>query len=675
MRQPVTIGDQKFIWSDDKKAWIDEKTKVLANQGMQSLLEVAQTSQFHPVQESNETVPIDKLTPSTQEVVPYNNEPVNIGGQKFILDPKKGWIDEKTKQQASKDVVKLLEKITGVKVEEKKLGVGPIEIEPITIGGTKYAYDPKKKEWYDFKSKQRADDALQELLSKTINKAGISKLTDLDNVIPFGAVGDAAKEKVKPDPTVEKAPPKRKAADPVTFSKKSKSLLTQMINKLQSIDNSFREQSKLIAQQNRAEYAQEREDAIEDAAKVGNEIKTPHASKTGTGGKLLGVGMIVGIILTQFKPIVDTLETAYTSIKAGYDHVSEAVVMINKFFDKLFSFTGGSSNNENQEPSTEVPASTTPIRTGNAPTPVTPAEGNKQQRSEEPDRKPAESVKQQSPVAAALEATTTAMAPERVEASAPMKKSKPADKEVRGSWFKGSGTPVADAKAIVQQMFPGIHVTSARRKAGTGKAGKGSWHVKSGAAVDVKPVKGMSFRSFVQSFRNAGYTIIEAIDETIPANMKKTGATGPHWHIVLGKGGSASRVRPGTPNDTPQTSQSQIDQQERAEEYSNPEVDFLEKTKLFAEFLLKLGKSDSSYLGSIEKMTQGKTNRIAEITAQKYADMVNQPEEERLPMVLELPNINRKGGSTVQTPSTSFDKRVVEQYLRYFGYNPKTINL
>jgi hypothetical protein len=49
MRQPVTIGDQKFIWSDEKKAWIDEKTKVLANQGIQSLLEVAQTSQFHPV--------------------------------------------------------------------------------------------------------------------------------------------------------------------------------------------------------------------------------------------------------------------------------------------------------------------------------------------------------------------------------------------------------------------------------------------------------------------------------------------------------------------------------------------------------------------------------------------------------------------------------------------------
>lgn len=103
----------------------------------------------------------------------------------------------------------------------------------------------------------------------------------------------------------------------------------------------------------------------------------------------------------------------------------------------------------------------------------------------------------------------------------------------------GKIAPVSDAKALTEKLFPGIRVTSSKRAAGAaGKAGSKSWHVKSGAAVDVPPVKGMTFDQFVQRYREAGYSIIEAIDETDPATMKKTGATGPHWHVVLGTGGT-----------------------------------------------------------------------------------------------------------------------------------------
>ncbi|SKB32251.1 LPD3 domain-containing protein [Sphingopyxis flava] len=103
----------------------------------------------------------------------------------------------------------------------------------------------------------------------------------------------------------------------------------------------------------------------------------------------------------------------------------------------------------------------------------------------------------------------------------------------------GKIAPVADAKALTEKLFPGVRVTSSKRAAGAaGKAGSKSWHVKSGAAVDVAPVKGMTFDQFVQRYRDAGYSIIEALDETDPATMKRTGATGPHWHVVLGTGGT-----------------------------------------------------------------------------------------------------------------------------------------
>lgn len=107
-------------------------------------------------------------------------------------------------------------------------------------------------------------------------------------------------------------------------------------------------------------------------------------------------------------------------------------------------------------------------------------------------------------------------------------------------------TPVRDAKVVAEQLYPGINVTSHRRAAGAaGKAGGRSWHVKSGAAVDAAPIAGMTFAQYVQGYRDKGYAIIEAVDETDPATMRRTGATGPHWHVVLGQGGDSSTPLPG----------------------------------------------------------------------------------------------------------------------------------
>jgi hypothetical protein len=93
---------------------------------------------------------------------------------------------------------------------------------------------------------------------------------------------------------------------------------------------------------------------------------------------------------------------------------------------------------------------------------------------------------------------------------------------------------------VARSLFPDIQVTQVRRdpNSALGKKNPKSWHNKSGAAVDVAPVQGMTFDQYVQRYRDAGYTILEARDEvTNPSGH----STGPHWHVVLGGGPKGPR--------------------------------------------------------------------------------------------------------------------------------------
>ncbi len=86
----------------------------------------------------------------------------------------------------------------------------------------------------------------------------------------------------------------------------------------------------------------------------------------------------------------------------------------------------------------------------------------------------------------------------------------------------------------MQKLFPNARVTDSRRDPNSrlGRANPKSWHNKSGAAVDIAPIPGMSFGQFVQRVKAAGYRIIEQRDEV---NNPSGHATGPHWHIVIGE--------------------------------------------------------------------------------------------------------------------------------------------
>lgn len=103
---------------------------------------------------------------------------------------------------------------------------------------------------------------------------------------------------------------------------------------------------------------------------------------------------------------------------------------------------------------------------------------------------------------------------------------------------KGGASPVANARAVATSLFPDIQITDWRRDPNSdlGKANPGSWHNKTAAAIDARPIPGMTFDQYVKRYEDAGYRVIEKRDEvTNPSSH----STGPHWHVVLGDKTSA----------------------------------------------------------------------------------------------------------------------------------------
>ena len=91
----------------------------------------------------------------------------------------------------------------------------------------------------------------------------------------------------------------------------------------------------------------------------------------------------------------------------------------------------------------------------------------------------------------------------------------------------------ANGPQVVTDLFPNARVTSGYRGPNhpLSKANPSSYH-KTPGAVDVAPIPGITFEQYVSRIRQAGNKIIEARDEV--KNPSKH-ATGPHWHVVIGK--------------------------------------------------------------------------------------------------------------------------------------------
>lgn len=88
-------------------------------------------------------------------------------------------------------------------------------------------------------------------------------------------------------------------------------------------------------------------------------------------------------------------------------------------------------------------------------------------------------------------------------------------------------------RQVIQSLFPEAEITDDVRDPNSplGQKNPNSYHVTSDGAVDVRPIPGVLFEEFVEQIKQAGYPVIEAIDETVNPSSY---ATGPHWHIVIG---------------------------------------------------------------------------------------------------------------------------------------------
>ena len=93
--------------------------------------------------------------------------------------------------------------------------------------------------------------------------------------------------------------------------------------------------------------------------------------------------------------------------------------------------------------------------------------------------------------------------------------------------------PVSDGPSVVRNLFPGVVVTSGHRGVDDPTGKPNDWHHKSDAAVDVRPIHGMTFEQYVHFIKDSGYNIIEARDEATHPIPGVT--TGPHWHVVIGE--------------------------------------------------------------------------------------------------------------------------------------------
>lgn len=97
-----------------------------------------------------------------------------------------------------------------------------------------------------------------------------------------------------------------------------------------------------------------------------------------------------------------------------------------------------------------------------------------------------------------------------------------------------TAVPVADGRSTIKEIFPEVYVTQNKRdpNSSLGQANLNSWHVKSGAAVDVRPIPGYTFEEAIEEIEGSGRVLLEAIDET---KNPSSYATGPHWHFVIGE--------------------------------------------------------------------------------------------------------------------------------------------
>ena len=292
------------------------------------------------------------------------SEPVTIGGQTFINDPDKGWIDRKTKIPADKGLIRLLDSLEIKPVESRlKIKIDRSR-DPVFLNGQKFVYD-KNSGWIDEKTKTKVPDSLQKILESATKPAIQDMVTATEMVAEtFGTVGVAAKQRVR----IKQQPQQKKQATANRIVNNKNQLvintqLVKMITHLSSINGLIqqRKEQDITAARNVSDQLDEAK--IENAAQSDTVTNnTQDATKqSGSNMLLLAAG---GLLIANY---IDPIVNIVTSVAEGMYKLGSFTIDIIRAINNTFSsITNGGSNLETREaPSaSEAPAaSSSPAKT------------------------------------------------------------------------------------------------------------------------------------------------------------------------------------------------------------------------------------------------------------------------------------------------------------------------
>lgn len=291
MREPVTIGDQTFVF-DEKTGWMDKKSKIPADKGLLPLL--------------------DKLSPETDQETPKKRlrvkidssvEPVIIAGQKFVFDVNYGWIDAKTKQKAPENLKNILSFVSPPKKkpeeEDQEAPTNKNAIQALGIVGQVGLEKPtidSEKEATSVRDKSDVDIGLNRVILKMIEH-----LASIDATLK-------AKLKSKKISSSNKAAAQREAVIEQTSDERSQKISEDQKEKIEA--------------------------QINDAQSKNEEDASPAA-------KLALATLAIGSIALLYKPITDKIKEYAEGLGTIATTLSSVVEKINGVFEFLLNPLGG----------------------------------------------------------------------------------------------------------------------------------------------------------------------------------------------------------------------------------------------------------------------------------------------------------------------------------------------
>lgn len=626
--------------------------------------------------------------------------PVTIGDQKFVKDINKGWIDSKTKQPADKGLIQLLDRLVVDEPVLKQIRT-KIEIdtrvEPIAFGGQKFVYDVNRG-WIDEKTKVPVPPSLQRTLSNAVPRFGKNDTGDIDLTAGFGIVGQAAQQQTK-------TPAKPKTGGGTIVNTRGTNInkpLVAMINQLASIDGFLKqriENQKIIDKENINAIRESQIEATDQTDQIS--VIKPDAEKVDSPSSgLLALGGLVALLTLD--PVQEALKGVVDGVVSAGKFLTDAVSSINKVFRFLLdskatdptatdasteSKPGASAPTPDAQavtaeekppitsntgddtavvagttpaaiPSTTTTNKTTPSAIGGSgspaasrPTPTVSVSGvSKTPMTSSSPSKPAPQAISAQPPAAAGKPQPSKPAPQAVSSSVQSKPAAFASAEYFTANAGSAGTgaagkiPKNDIVALGNYLISqGADRSKMEHPALSGRVGKhskNSRHYRN-MAIDVNFSENEAAKldALKPQLEAAGYNV-----------LWRTKGHNTHMHVSIGgpEGGSSQSYGDsfiGVVSDTVNLGAEKIG----------------ELFGMLGSAIVKPGipRDNEDYSKAITAAAV-KTN--AEVAVTKT------PKSSPTPKMPTPPNINKINGGATQNPATAADKEGVYYYLRRFGY-------